>query len=316
MGLRRFLSNQFRHVSNTKRQLYDISFHLDEQSKKLLAIKELQRKSYLQDKVMNCTKMGISSQKLCSEEVIVSLTSYGSRINEVYLSIESIMQGTEKPNRIILWLSNEYKNMTLPLTLQYQQKRGLQVEYCTDVRSFTKLIPALEMYPDASVITIDDDIMYDFDIVENLVRTHIERPECVCANRIHKIKLDASGRPISYMNWDWCSLDTNDSNLNFLTGVGGVLYPPHVFPQEVFNKDTYLKICPNADDVWFYSMLLMNKIRIIKSYTHSAIGCDYMELSNPQEVALSATNTDPDDCKNDVQINAVFDKYQLYSLLV
>lgn len=316
MGLRRYLSNLFRHVSNTKRQLNDITRSLDGQQKEFVILKELHRKSYLQDKVLHCTEKGVSTTKLCEEEVIVSLTSYGPRISEVYLAIESIMQGTVKPNRIILWLDHQYSGGALPMTLQNQQKRGLEVEFCKDVRSYTKLIPALGAYPDAAVITIDDDIMYDFDFVENLVRTHIDRPECVCANRIHKIKLDETGHPISYMGWDMCSSDSSDSNLNFLTGVGGVLYPPHVFPQEVFNEDVYLKICPQADDVWFYSMLLMNKKQIIKSFTHSATGCDYIDIIEPQGIALSATNTDPNDCKNDVQIKAVFDKYQLYSYLI
>ena len=38
------------------------------------------------------------------DEIVVSLTTYGNRIHEVYLTIESLLHQTVKPDRIILWL--------------------------------------------------------------------------------------------------------------------------------------------------------------------------------------------------------------------
>lgn len=316
MGLRRYLKNLFRHDSNTRRLLHENRENNVQQNALLLeSLKEYIRCSYLQEKVMNCSEMGISNDKIANEEIIVSLTSYGNRVKEVYLAIESIMQGTVKPNRIVLWLSNEFKDRTLPITLQNQQKRGLQIEFCEDLYSYKKLIPTLQKYPQASIITIDDDIVYDFDFVENLLCTHKERPNVVCANRIHKIRLDEIGKPISYLQWDICSKDYSDSKLNFLTSGGGVLYPPNVFPEEIFNKSVFLDICRYADDVWFYAMLLMNDVPIVKSFTHSADGCDYLPFAHSQETALCDTNTNPLDCRNDVQIRAVFERYGLYDKL-
>jgi len=319
MGLKRYISNWLKHDIKVREQFNNLSYHIDaiewKQIMQDVGLKEFQRKSYLQECVMHCADLGISSNSICEEEVIVSLTSFGNRINEVYLPIESIMQGTIKPNKIILWLPEEKKCSLLPTTLQRQQTRGLQVEYCKDIRSYKKLIPTLQKYPNANIITIDDDIMYDFDFVENLIRTHIEHPGKVCANRIHKIKLDSNNQPISYLNWDMCSSDWSDSKLNFLTGGGGVLYPPHVFPQEVFNVDVFMNICKYADDVWFNAMLLLNNVDVIKSYTHTKNGCDFIGIENPQETSLCSINNDNANCLNDIQIKAVFEKYQLYNRL-
>ena len=265
---------------------------------------------------MHDSSIGISQEKLCDDEVIVSLTSYGERINEVYLPIESIMQGTVKPNRIILWLSEEeFKEKRLPATLQKQQQRGLQIEYCKDIKSYKKIIPAMQKYPDACVITIDDDVMYGFDLVENLVNCHKANPEAICANRIHRIKTDERKRPLSYLQWGMEIKTKKTSNLNFLTGVGGNLYPAHCFIDESFDEQKFMGLCPFGDDIWINAMIWMSNKKIVQSYTHSDRGRDYIEVRTFQKDALCNQNTNAKECRNDTQIKAVFEQYNLYHYL-
>lgn len=316
MGLSRYIKNLFRHDRNTRRQLNDLSLRLDKQSKELYVIKELQRKAYLQDKVMNSTEMGVSAQKLCDEEVVVSLTSYGPRINEVYLAIESIMQGTVKPNRIILWLAeDEFKGKRLPISMQKQQERGLEIAFYKDIRSYKKIIPAMLQFPESCIITIDDDLMYEFDLVEHLINAHLNSPDDVCACRMHHITLNEKGEPKGYLQWQMEVNPKTQSNLNFLTTGGGTLFPPHCFVDEFFNEEKFMTLCPYADDVWVNSMIWMSNRKIAKVYTHSKQGCDYMEISLEQEKALSNENTNPNNCRNDAQIKAVLDYYDLYHYL-
>ncbi|MDR0763178.1 MAG: hypothetical protein LBF01_01600, partial [Bacteroidales bacterium] len=114
------------------------------------------------------TESGITPSTT-DETLIVSLTTHGKRIYEVYLAIESILRQTLKPNKIILWLSkNKFNENNIPLILKKQQQRGLEIAFCEDVKSYTKLIPTLQMYPQAVIITVDDDILYPFDLIENL----------------------------------------------------------------------------------------------------------------------------------------------------
>ena len=78
---------------------------------------------------LNSQEMGVIEGEEEGTEFIVSLTTHGRRLYEVYLAIESIMQGSRKPDRIVLWLSSDKQGEPLPLTLLKQMKRGLVVKY-------------------------------------------------------------------------------------------------------------------------------------------------------------------------------------------
>lgn len=270
----------------------------------------------LRDKVVNSTKQGISSERYCDHEIIVSLTTFEERIHNVHLAIESIMQGTLKPNKIILWLAeDEFKGKRLPRTLLLQQQRGLEIDYCQDLKSYNKLIPTLQKYPNDSIITIDDDAIYGYDLVERLVNTHIDNPNTICSCRMHRIKLNPNNKPISYSKWDFCIADEKKSPLNFPTGVGGVLYPPHCFTNDVFNKDTIKKICPDADDIWFYAMALIKGTKS-KWVKNDKPGGYYIPIPTIGK-ALSQSNWYEVNGKsgNDIQFENVIAQYNLIELI-
>lgn len=270
-----------------------------------------QRSLQLTEQSLHSTENGVSSESICGEEIIVSLTSHGKRINDVYLAIESIMQGSIKPNHIILWLSEEEINgEKLPISLQKQQLRGLEIEFCKDLRSYTKLIYTLQKHPNAIIITIDDDALYNFDFVENLVTAHNTDSTCIWANRIHEMTYNNNGTLKSYLQWNWAiDKDSIIKTNNFFTGIGGVLYPPHTLHEEVFKENIFMDICPTADDVWFNAMAKLKGTEIRKSFTHSPNGEDFLINTNLQTNCLWSINTAPKNCQNDIQIQAVFQKY-------
>lgn len=58
--------------------------------------------------------------------VIVSLTSYEERFDDLVISLYSIFKQTLKPDRIILWLSDEFKSLNdLPYEITRFLKNGL-----------------------------------------------------------------------------------------------------------------------------------------------------------------------------------------------
>lgn len=272
-----------------------------------------QKASFLTDKTLYSVEKGVSANKQCNDEIIVSLTSYGKRIHEVYLAIESIMQGSIKPNRIVLWLSEaEFLGKILPQTLQNQTKRGLEIRFCKDYRSYKKLIPSLQSYPKASIITIDDDLIYNFDLVENLVNAHKTNSDCIWANRIHEITYNKDKTIAPYLQWKMCvNNESRQQKNNFFTTGGGVLFPPKSLPEETLNEDVFMKICPTADDIWFNAMARLKGTIIQKSFTHSTYGDDFIVNINQQADGLYALNTNPKNCQNDIQLKAVFEKYGL-----
>lgn len=298
------LANFFNKIKSWLSYRANISFLLHQQRNNL-------KMDYLKQCVVSCKEMGVTSERFCDHEVVVSLTSYGERIRYAYLAIESIMQGALKPNRIVLWLSDDEKDKILPATLQLQIKRGLEVRYCPDIRSYTKIIPSLQEFPDACIVTIDDDMIYDVSLLDNLVYSYQENPTCVIANRTHLITFDDKRMPKSYLQWNWYSWENTPSHRNFFTGCGGVLYPPNCLDSSVFDFDVFNRICYTADDIWLNAMAIKNGTKT----AHCAL-TDCCETSASDIYGLAAVNNNASDCKNDIQLKAVFEKYNLYDKLV
>lgn len=268
----------------------------------------------LTTKALSESEIGVTKKQYGNSQIIVSLTTHGKRIYDVHAAIESIMQGSVKPNKIILWISEDYRNTILPLTLQKQQKRGLEIEYCKDIRSYKKLIYALKKYPEASIVTIDDDIIYPHDLLEHLVNAHIESPDCICANWIRELPKNLDKNYISIRQWKQI-FDTKEiiSERYFFEGFAGVLYPPYSLDLEVFNERVFMDICKYADDVWFKAMALKADTKVKYAWKHYSMS-SFCENEEVQCVALHNINNHGE-VLNDVQIKAVFNKYDLWHKL-
>ena len=273
----------------------------------------LRKKDYLTGLTLQEKSSGISTDN-GNDKLVVSLTSYGHRISNVYLAIESIMQGSMKPNRIILWLDEKTNPDSLPITLKKQQERGLEILYCQDLLSYKKLIPTLCHCNDSCIITIDDDVIYEYDLVENLYNSYKKYPKAISGTRVRLISFDSKGKIDSYNKWDFQNM-YNPSHLNFATGVGGILYPPNIFTPEVFNNEVFMGLCKYGDDIWFKAMELLANVPVVKAYTHSKYDCDFIDILEDSEEGLCVKNTSEFECRNDIQIQNVFKKYNLLDFL-
>ena len=269
------------------------------------------RRFQLIDHILNDTQPGVSGERYADYDFIVSLTTYGKRLYDVAFTIESIMQQSMKANRIVLWLDESFRGKTLPKSLQNQQKRGLEIAFCKDIRSYKKIIPSLKKFPDNAIITIDDDILYDYDVLERLIMSHKECPQYIQAIRVHRIILDSHHVPVPYNKWTWNSKETGPHRLNFLTGGAGALYPPHCFDDEVFNERVFMDICPYADDVWLNAMALKNNVLVNKVYTREYVDNGLLVNAGVQDIGLNVTNIQGKKL-NDQQLSAVLGKYNLY----
>lgn len=294
----RLIRNSFRNVSETYREVYSMKF--------------FNRRSLLEEKILNSKEMGITNHQYCDSEIIVSLTTYGRRIYDVCFTIESLMQQTFKANKIILWLDEETMKKTLPESLSKQIKRGLTIMQTKDIRSYKKLIPALSIFPNANIITVDDDLIYDFDIIERLVKAHLEDPLSIHSCRIHSMTFDSNNKLKSYEDWNWCK--ASSSKRNFITGGGGTLYPPRSLAAEVLNEEAFTSLCPTADDVWFTAMAKLKGTPIKKVETRSVIGEDYVYNIDVQDMGLLNINVGKKG-KNNEQIEAVFSRYNIFELI-
>ena len=274
-------------------------------------LKSRAMQKHLHNSAKNSIAMGTTDQKYCENEIVVSLTTYGKRFERVYLAIESIMQQSLKPNRIVLWLDDDEQGRPLPEMLMKQQSRGLEIRYAKDdIKAYKKLIPSLHEFPKAAIITIDDDVWYRPWLVENMIKAHVETPNLILAARMRRLRLGPDGRLGKYMGLRYTRFDV--SPLNFPTGVGMVLYPPKAFGKEIFNQDVFTKICPYADDIWYKAMALLNGTDSKKIPTRDIKGNDYIDDPSAYGSGLYELFNRS---QNDSQMAAVFDKYDLYKNL-
>lgn len=275
-----------------------------------------QRCSELRQHIMDDTRDGVSSDTYVSHNIVVSLTSYGRRLGDVSYAIESIMQQIVKPNRIILWLTNDDMNH-LPQALMHQQKRGLEIRPCKDLRSYKKLIPALKLCSEDAIITIDDDILYEYDIVDRLIAAYKTNSEYIHACRAHRITFSSDGSLMPYNQWTWCISNVGPNRLNFATSGAGTLFPPHSLDEEVTNEDVFMDICKSADDVWINAMAIKKGTLVNKVQTRWRGGEDYLDNPAVQDTALYNVNAKENGLLlNDKQLKDVFSRYNLYEKLI
>jgi len=252
-------------------------------------------------KIINNNKK-INPLKISSKEspqFIVTLTSHGRRVKQTApYAVYSLLNQTVQPDKIVLWLANETK---IPKKLQKLQKSGLEIKFCEDIRSYTKLVPALHEFPNDVLITADDDVYYAPNWFELLKDAYLQDPTKIYCHRAHEICLDENKNIIPYMEWRHSIKTIEYSKRLFPTGVGGILYPPHSFNDKIFDKSRYQTLAPTADDIWFWAMARHNgkEYSLTRNNLNKYIG---MEIN---EVELFSINS----IKNDEQIKNVINEY-------
>ena len=248
---------------------------------------------------------GVSRRKR-TPPLIVSLTTYEPRIGKVHLCIESLLRQDLKPDAIFLWLADDLPPELVSSALRRQERRGLQIRFHANLRSFMKIVPTLEEYPDAVIVTCDDDMIYPHDWLDGLYRSYVEEPEYIHCHRAHLITRLTDGEIEDYERWEYLAPGVQGpSNLLFPTGVGGVLYPPGSLADECTDAEIFLALCPTQDDVWLKAMAVRQGTLAKKVAPDSR---EFETIRGTQKQALSYINTG-EGGRNDAQVRAVFERY-------
>lgn len=199
--------------------------------------------------------------------LVVSLTSYKARFDNLHLTLRSLLLQEMCPDLLILWIDEDEK-ADLPEAVWQLEQYGLNIHFCEDIRSYKKIIPTLQNYPDSFIVTADDDIYYQPSWLKGLVNNWDGDNKTIVAHRAHKIVLDKKSKPVTYQKWKWeVGADEASDGLIVPTGCAGILYPPHVFHSDVTNIDAFMKLSPTTDDIWLYWMASLNGAKA-KSSTH------------------------------------------------
>lgn len=246
--------------------------------------------------------------------VVLSLTSYGKRVegSAVY-TIYSLLRQSLRAGRVVLWLNEEeYNSQNLPTDLRFLSQYGLEVRFSKDIGPYTKIIHSLTAFPDKHIITADDDLYYTSSFVEEFVETHRQYPKAIVTG-FAKVPVKEGDRQLApYDTWPEYHHVTAgfqyDSAKLFPLGVGGVLYPSHVFDAEVTNETVFTALCPKADDIWLYIMGLRCQAekRIL---TNSQIAYYHTDLLRQLLTKDRLTATNRFRGENDTQLQALIAHY-------
>lgn len=239
-----------------------------------------------------------------NNHLVVSLTSFPSRIGHLNLVIESLLRQKLVPSKIVLWLSKEqFPNelSDLPKCLISLMGPIFDIRFVeNDYRSHKKYYYALKLYPKHNIITVDDDMIYHPDIIKSLYETSLCNPGKIIANRASLRTYD-NGKLKPYRQWQ--SLITPKNNLNIVQiGCDGVLYPPLSLYKDVLDEKLFLELAPYADDLWLNAMVNIKGNQVIKT------DFKYWTLGIASD-APTLTNTNVINGKNDEQIHKIREYY-------
>ena len=262
-------------------------------------------------KVENFTEYGLN-QEPRETPLIVSLTSYPKRMYDIHLTLYSLLNQTCKPDVLVLWLAREqFPNgeADVPRKVLALKEHGLSIKWCEDLRSFKKLIPSLREWPDACIVTADDDLYYREDWLQELWSAYLKSDKnTIIAHRCHHVPLDSQGI-LPYKKWPKCISWREASFLNFQTNGGGVLYAPGILPPEASNVEQIRALAPSADDLWFWAMSVLagKKVSIVDNPHEIIFVNPVREAGLNNDGTLYKTNSGGGG--NDVQLANILNAY-------
>lgn len=284
-----------RAYTKSMRELYALSEtkNTEEFHKKKERNREIFSNEYKKLHPVNIEKTEFELENM-NDMVVVSLTSHPGRIEVVGKTIETLVNQTVRPYRLVLWLSEEEfpnKEKELPLDLiilqnTYDFFKIIWVE--DDLKPHKKYFYAMQKYTEYPVIIVDDDVYYDKHLIERLLDSYYKFPDCISAMRANLIGFKRDGSVMDYEGWimGYRVLQDIPSTQLVPTGVGGVLYPPHCLPKETFNSEVIKNTCLFCDDLWLKLWSSHAKIKTVVPEHF----CVEKLIEGSQEVALWKMN--------------------------
>jgi hypothetical protein len=251
-------------------------------------------------------------------EIVISFTSFPARILDVTSCLYSLFTQTYRPDRVVLFLSRaEFRNTSLPVRLLEWQQYGLTIHWVDeDIKEYLKILPALRLFPTSVIITVDDDAFYPSYLIERLVASYKKNPKVVHAHRTSLVRI--SGENMSHSGFGGRDSGSHarfpkPNQLLVAEGIGGVLFPPDIFPNEVFNSSAFFRLCPWHDDIWLFAMRALRGVPVQIPENEDSRHCGIPRNSQIPAPGLAYWNWALQ--KNDEQVSAVARAYDLANIL-
>ncbi|PMB36851.1 hypothetical protein CEN47_08230, partial [Fischerella thermalis CCMEE 5319] len=242
-------------------------------------------------------------------EFIVSLTSFPSRIDKVWLTVESVLRQKEKPDKILLWLySGEFNGKeSLPKNLLQLEKRGLEIRFCNEnLMPHKKYFYTMQEFPNANVITIDDDMFYPPDLIQKLKIFHEKFPKAIICPITQKIQIQ-NGKILPNIKWNYEKINSLPSKGYLTMGGGGTLFPKDSLPNDAFDISLIKGKALKADDLWLKIMSVKKHTKVV------SIGGEYPRFFIPiiRKNDVRLTDSNIGEGQNDKIFKELLDYYKI-----
>ena len=196
------------------------------------------------------------------KKVVISMATMPCRKERISENIESILNQTYHFDILLINVDDNLNDDEYQWYNDFakQDERIIINKSEAKWRSCNKLLPALNMYPDDLIISIDDDIYYPKDVIKELIEQHKKTPEYIIAHEVQPILINDN--KISYFN----GLDVKLKQVEWGKYMSNcALYPPHSFDgTDLFNYDKMMYYTNGVhDELWFWFNSTLNKIKVI-----------------------------------------------------
>lgn len=232
-------------------------------------------------------------------KIVVSLTSFPARINDVWQVVECMLRQTVLPSEIILWLSKDQfpTEESIPQSLRSRVGEIFHIRMVDrDIRSHKKYLYVAQENPDDLIFIVDDDIYYPTDIIERSLKAYrSHKGDCVVANYGMRIARDVKGDAKPYTQWPTVTDAADGSDIFFGSG-GGTLLRPSALHHDLTRIDLAMQLTPLADDIWLNTMarlarvpviLLKNRLILPIRYHTTAALCDVNNGQNMNDKQIA-----------------------------
>lgn len=250
-----------------------------------------------------------------TDDFVFSLTSYGVRVEDTLpYALYSIITQKLQPRKIVVYLDwDNWSDEKLPALLQHLKRVGVDFRYCKDLKSYKKLIPALKDFPNNPIITLDDDFYYNPNYHNWMREAYDASDKHTVLGQWGCIPQRQDGRFLPYSQWKDCKYGDETSEISFFGCC--CCYPPNIFDDEISKEEIFMKLCPTADDIWFWIMEKRLNINLQLVYPNGDINKFHTQINRIEDFDLSLNNslmyTNITLGQNDIQMDALLRYYKI-----
>ena len=163
----------------------------------------------------------------------------------------------------------------------------------------------MQAFPEAVIVTVDDDVHYRRSMLRMLHDAHLKQPDCIWAHNISLFVARDGGMigrvgdsvPTLLIKWNRSEERVSSIHpfarkpllVNQAVGAYGILYPPHSLYSDVLDQERFTRLCATNDDIWFWSMAVLAGTRTATLKGNYSV-VSYVEGTQEQADALYRYN--------------------------